>query len=149
MRSRLRSCVRRYPPGCVCVSLLCVCVAWVRCARRYPAASSVGAGAFALACFGIRCMMATILVVIVIDQPALHKPGGSHLKKMSAGAQSDFEAWNSTLLLNQTNITGIRKRLHWPKLHGPEHFQRNCQNAASEPIGKCQLHLKEKQRCKS
>ena len=53
-------------------------MAWVMCARRYPAASAVGAGAFALACVGIRCTVAAFVVVTVTDQPVL--TGGSHLK---------------------------------------------------------------------
>ena len=58
----------------------------MRCARRYPAAFAVGAGAFALACVGIRCTVASFLVVTVIDQPALLKTGGSHLKKNKNGS---------------------------------------------------------------
>ena len=82
MRARLRAYVRaQLLTRCVCVWLLCVCMAWVWCARRYPAASAVGAVAFALACVGIRCTVATIVVVTVIDQPALRNTGGSHLKK--------------------------------------------------------------------
>ena len=55
-------------------------MARVRCALRYPAASAVGAGASALAGVGIRCTVASSVVVTVTDLPAF-KTGGSHLKK--------------------------------------------------------------------
>ena len=53
-------------------------MARVRRARRYPAASVVGAGALALAGDRIRCTVAAFVVVTVTDQPVL--TGGSHLK---------------------------------------------------------------------
>ena len=46
-----------------------------------PAAVAAGAGALALACDGIRCTVAAIVVVTVTDLPAVCKTGGRHLKK--------------------------------------------------------------------
>ena len=65
-------------------------MARVRCARRYPAASAVGAGAFALGCVGIRCMVSAIMEVTVIDQPACLKTGGSHLKKRNTPKEKHY-----------------------------------------------------------
>ena len=48
----------------------------------------MGAGAFALACDGIRCTVAAFVVVTVTDQPVVLMIGGSHLQKKKKTAKT-------------------------------------------------------------
>ena len=86
MRACARACVGAHPDasasGCGAFALL---------GYGAPVATRLhlrwGAGAFALACVGIRCTVAVFVVVTVTDQPVT---GGSHLKKKKCKVHAKF-----------------------------------------------------------
>ena len=88
-----------------------MCAAWIQRARRDPAASAVGAGAFALAVVGIRCTVASFLVVTVIDQPALLKTGGSHL--IPKIKKKNVFGPNQILKVGLATMLGLLARRYW------------------------------------